>query len=93
MNSILNKKVISKVLNDKLIENKFLKYYKKWLLSSKLNKLKGLGNYKYLNYANGSSQIFDYFYAKNKSRRFRAFKESMHIISPLGEIILKIGNI
>ncbi len=74
LNSILNKKVISKVLNDKLIENKFLKYYKKWLLSSKLNKLKGLGNYKYLNYANGSSQIFDYFYAKNKSRRFRAFK-------------------
>lgn len=74
LNSVLKNIKLINILNDTKIEKVFLKTYKKWLLSSKLNKLSGLDKFKYLNYANGSSQIFDYFYDKNKTRRFRAFK-------------------
>jgi hypothetical protein len=74
LKSIFNKIQLIKILNDTTLEKRFLTEYKKWILSSKLNKLDGLKNFKYSNYANGSSQIFDYFYDKNKSRRFRAFK-------------------
>jgi hypothetical protein len=74
LDSIFRNKGVIEVLKNKQIEKSFLNQYKKWILSSKLNKLNGLNNFKFLNYANGSSQIFDYFYDKNKSRRFRAFK-------------------
>ena len=74
INSVLKNIKLTNILNDKKVEKVFLKTYKKWLLSSKLNKLSGLSKFKYLNFSNGSSQIFDYFYDKNKGRRFRAFK-------------------
>ena len=74
LNTILKKKKILDIVNDKKIEKTFLRRYKKWILSTKLNKLANLNKFKYLSYANGSSQIFDYFYDKNKSKRFRAFK-------------------
>ena len=74
LKTVLKKKSLINILNDDNLEKKFLKEYKKWLTSSKLNKLQGLNNFKFSNFANGSSQIFDYFYDKNKKRRFRAFK-------------------
>lgn len=61
-------------LDDKNVHNKFLETYKKWLISSKLNNLKNLNKYKFACFSNGSSQVFDYFYAKYKNRRFRVFK-------------------
>ena len=63
-----------KILNDKNIHNKFLKEYLKWIKSSKNNYLKNLSKFKFLNFSNGSSQIFDYFYSKYKNKRFRAFR-------------------
>ena len=63
-----------KILNDKNIHIKFLQKYLSWIKSSKLNKLKNLSLFKYSCFANGSSQIFDYFYSKYKNRNFRAFK-------------------
>ncbi|MDC3396757.1 hypothetical protein OAX12_03610, partial [Candidatus Pelagibacter sp.] len=66
LDSIFRNKGVIEVLKNKQIEKSFLNQYKKWILSSKLNKLNGLNNFKFLNYANGSSQIFDYFYDKNK---------------------------
>jgi hypothetical protein len=74
LKSILKKKSLTNILNDNNLEKNFLKEYRKWLTSSRLNKLQGLNNFKFSSFANGSSQIFDYFYDKNKKRRFRAFK-------------------
>lgn len=61
-------------LNDENVHIDFLKEYKKWIKSSKLNRLKNLDKFKFACFSNGSSQAFDYFYAKYKDRRFRAFK-------------------
>ena len=63
-----------KILNNKNIHYKFLREYLKWIKSSKNNNLKNLSKFKYLNFSNGSSQAFDYFYAKYKKKRFRAFR-------------------
>ena len=69
-----NNQSLYKSLNDTKIHNDFLKEYKKWIMSSNLNKLKNLNKFKFACFANGSSQVFDYFYAKYKNRRFRALK-------------------
>ena len=63
-----------KSLNDKNIHSKFLKLYINWIKSSKLNKLKNLNLFKFACFSNGSSQAFDYFYAKYNNRNFRVFK-------------------
>ncbi len=74
LQSVLKKKKLINILNNNNIEKKFLKKYRNWLTSSKLNNLKGLDKFKFSNFTNGSTQTFDYFYVKNKKRRFRAFK-------------------
>ena len=63
-----------KSLNDENVHLNFLKEYRRWIKSSKLNKLKNLDKFKFSCFSNGSSQAFDYFYAKYKDRKFRAFK-------------------
>ena len=63
-----------KSLDSEGIHYEFLESYKKWIKSSKFNNLKNLNKFKFACFANGSSQVFDYFYAKYKNRRFRAFK-------------------
>ena len=72
-NALKIKKIIKILNNDKILYN-FLLNYLKWIKSSKLNKLQNLDKFKHKCFASGTSQIFDYFYAKNKNRRFRAFK-------------------
>ena len=67
-------KSLYKSLNDENIHLKFLKEYIRWIKSSKLNKLKNLHKFKFACFSNGSSQAFDYFYAKYKNRNFRVFK-------------------
>tara|TARA_B110000008_G_scaffold193594_1_gene192212 strand:+ start:231 stop:1133 length:903 start_codon:yes stop_codon:yes gene_type:complete len=61
-------------LNDKNIHINFLNEYKKWIKSTKVNRLKNLDKFKFACFSNGSSQAFDYFYAKYKDRRFRALR-------------------
>ena len=61
-------------LNNENIHFDFLNSYIKWIKFSKLNNLKNLDKFKFACFSNGSSQAFDYFYAKYKNRRFRAFK-------------------
>jgi hypothetical protein len=56
------------------ITQQFCKEYKDWIKSSKNNLVRGLDDYKYAVYSNGTSQAFDMFYIKNKDRRFRCFK-------------------
>ncbi len=74
LKEITKKLDFHKITKDKYLQNKFLKTYKNWILSSKLNNVKNLNRFKYSCYTSGSTQVFDYFYAKNKNRRFRAFK-------------------
>jgi len=63
-----------KITKDKSIQKKFLDYYIKWIKNTKLNRLKNLHKFSQACFSSGSTQVFDYFYAKNKTRRFRAFK-------------------
>ena len=74
LNKILSGKNLFKILHDETLQHKFLKKYYNWILSSKLNKIVGLEKFKYKCFSQGSTQSFDYFYAKYKDRRFRAFK-------------------
>ena len=74
LNKLMKNSNLTNILEDKSIEKKFLAKYTKWIQSSKLNQIKNLRKYKFMTFANGSSQVFDYFYAKNRTRRFRAYK-------------------
>ena len=74
LNQINKKTNLKKILENKEITKTFLKEYLKWIKSTKLNNLKNLKQFKYLCFAAGSSQVFDFFYAKHKKRNFRAFK-------------------
>ena len=45
-----------KSLDDENIHNKFLKSYKRWIKSSKINNLKNLNKFKFACFSNGSSK-------------------------------------
>ena len=74
LNKLMKNSNLKNILEDETIEKKFLVKYAKWIQSSKLNNIKNLRKFKFMTFANGSSQVFDYFYAKNRTRRFRAYK-------------------
>jgi hypothetical protein len=73
----------SKSLENTKILKQFTTYYFRWIQESKLNKLRGLQKFKHIAFVHGTSQSFDFFYAENKSRRFRCFKGDFfyHVIS------------
>jgi hypothetical protein len=73
----------SKSLENTKILKQFTAYYFRWIQESKLNKLRGLQKFKHVAFVHGTSQSFDFFYAENKSRRFRCFKGDFfyHVIS------------
>lgn len=50
----------------------FLDEYKKWM--QKGHNIKGLDNFTYLSYANGSTEVFDKFYLRHRERRLRFLK-------------------
>jgi hypothetical protein len=52
----------------------FCSSYKQWILSSKLNSINGLDQYPFMCYSNGTTEAFDKFYIKNRTRRFRCFR-------------------
>jgi len=56
------------------VTKQFCDEYLKWINSSKNNLVRGLDNFQYAVYSNGTSQAFDMFYVKNKDRRFRCFR-------------------
>ena len=72
-------KIIAKVtqdgcLNDTTIHNKFLDRFYNWILETKNNTIIGLENLTAKVITNGSTEAFDKFYLKNKTRRLRYFK-------------------
>ena len=69
--------------NINLNSKQFNTYYFQWIQKSKLNKLRGIKKFKHVAFVHGTSQSFDFFYAENKSKRFRCFKGDFfyHVIS------------
>lgn len=55
-------------------ENNFCEEYIKWIKSTKYNTIKGIDDFKFACYSNGTTEAFDKFYVKNAKRRFRCFK-------------------
>lgn len=64
----------SKVLYDTDIATQFCDKYRNWIKTSTQNSFKGLEQYPYNCYSNGTTEAFDRFYAKNGNRRFRCFR-------------------
>jgi hypothetical protein len=52
----------------------FCEEYKKWISSTERNTIRGLENFSFECYSNGTTESFDKFYIKNRARRFRCFK-------------------
>jgi hypothetical protein len=62
------------LLNSNSIIDDFLCKYAIWIRSTKNNQIKGIDDYPFMCYSNGTSESFDKFYMKNHHRRFRCFK-------------------
>lgn len=57
----------------------FLKNYKAWIQSSKLNTVKGLDKFIHASFSLGTTETFDKFYLEHRNKRFRWFRgEYMH---------------
>lgn len=65
---------ISDTINDDTVHTRFLVQYQKWIQSTNNNSVKGIEQYPYACYSNGTTETFDKFYAKHSTRRFRFFK-------------------
>lgn len=52
----------------------FLNNYVNWLSSSKLNSIIGFEKFPYKTYANGTTEVFDKWYIRNRHRRLRMFR-------------------
>lgn len=73
----------SKILNDTTITQRFVDRYQQWIASTKNNTILGIDKFSFACYANATTEVFDKFYLRNNSRRFRCFRgEYMyHILS------------
>lgn len=72
--NIVKKNIDYKYLIDDEIIEKFKNNYFKWIAKSKLNEIKNLDSFKYIDYTHGTSHSFDLFYLENHTRRLRCFK-------------------
>jgi len=82
--AIMDDKVLSRISEFNLsfaenehnvdIKDKFLTKYLEWIQATKINTVQGLDSFKYKCYSNGTTESFDKFYQKHKSRRFRCFR-------------------
>lgn len=65
---------LSQIVFDERIAGKFCSSYQDWLKSSQTNVWTGLDDFKFTTMANGTTEVFDKFYMKNSTRRFRCFR-------------------
>lgn len=74
---------IPQVLDDVGLASRFLDRYYTWLSQSTNKKIHGLEQFSHRCYTNATTEAFDKFYLKNRTRRFRCFRgEYMyHILS------------
>lgn len=62
------------VLSDTTVVDRFCDSYRQWLVTSTNHTLRGIEDFKYATYSQGTSESFDKFYMKHRTRRFRVFK-------------------
>jgi len=74
--AVLNESLqhVHDVLDDDNVVGNFCSEYLDWIKSGTKNSFKGLDNFTYRCYSNGTTESFDKFYMKNNTRRFRCFK-------------------
>lgn len=82
----INNHVITEFINYTLVNNfqeqtqradiveTFLDNYTNWLSNSKLNELTGFEQFKHKTFANGTTEVFDKWYIRQKNRRLRIFR-------------------
>ena len=75
----LVKDIICKVaatswLEDNNVVSEYIKHYKSWINSTKLNSVTGLNHFDSVCYSQGTTESFDKFYLRNYQRRFRCFR-------------------
>jgi hypothetical protein len=56
------------------LTDEFCENYKKWISKNTLNTIQGLDDFPFACYSNGTTEAFDKFYIKHRTRRFRCFK-------------------
>lgn len=61
-------------LNDTEISSQFLKKYLEWIKSTKNNSLRGIENFTKVDFSNGTTESFDKFYMRHRTRRLRYFQ-------------------
>lgn len=61
-------------LADQDLHHRFLDRYRTWIDQSTLNHIKGLDSFGTAAFSLGTSESFDKFYLRNRSRRFRCFR-------------------
>jgi hypothetical protein len=74
INNIITTVTQAGCLYDTNIHNQFLERFYNWILETKNNKILGLEKFQSKVFTNGSTEAFDKFYLKNKTRRLRYFK-------------------
>jgi hypothetical protein len=70
-------------LSNTQVHHEFIKKYNDWIRSSQLNKLEGLDAFPVSAYSQGTTEAFDKFYMKHRTRRFRVFQ---------GEYMYHVGS-
>ena len=56
------------------VVDQFLNRYQRWLQNSQLNNFNGLDNRWYASYSNGTTEVFDKWYIRHRTRRLRMFR-------------------
>lgn len=72
--TILKEIDLSYIFSLTSLSQAFCNVFDKYIRGSKLNKLRGLDDFIYKSYTNGTSQSFDTFWMRHKDKRFKCFK-------------------
>ena len=65
---------VTDCISNDTIHTEFLECYRTWIQSSNNNSVKGMEEFPYACFSNGTTEAFDKFYAKHSTKRFRFFK-------------------
>jgi len=59
---------------DSTIRTTYIDTYRDWIMNNKLNTIICLDDFKYCDYTNGTSEVFDHFRLKHKDKEFKFYK-------------------
>ena len=74
LTKIMQHAPVTEWLRDPDIHQRFLDRYRKWIQDSRLNYIQGLDSFSVACYSLGTSESFDKFYLRNRTRRFRCLR-------------------